>query len=157
MLRSDRRIIQPGIRGHVRRNLIHDTFSGKQHPLQAQRLCDFSEDFPIGFGLAGFCDKIKLGDKLDVVFEIIIKQLLRSATSILANYIEAASASSRRDFINFFTYSLKSANESKVWLTLLRDLNVGDQQELCWLLEELVEISKIFATSIITLKGKKKF
>ncbi|MDI6778231.1 MAG: four helix bundle protein [Patescibacteria group bacterium] len=93
----------------------------------------------------------------DIVFEIIIKQLLRSATSVLANYIEATSASSRRDFINFFTHSLKSANESKVWLTLLRDLKVGNPNELSWLINELVEISKIFATSIITLKGKKKF
>jgi four helix bundle protein len=93
----------------------------------------------------------------DVVFEVIVKQLLRSATSILSNYIEATSASSRKDFINFFTHSLKSANESKVWLTLLRDLKAGDQKELSWLINELVEISKIFASSIIALKGKKKF
>jgi len=55
------------------------------------------------------------------VVDIIIKQLIRSGTSILANYIEANSASSRKDFINFFTHSLKSSNESKVWITLLRD------------------------------------
>ena len=79
----------------------------------------------------------------------------RSGTSILANYIEANSASSRRDFINFFTHALKSANESKVWLCLLRDTDKGDQKELGWLLKELIEISNIIASSILTLKGKK--
>jgi four helix bundle protein len=80
---------------------------------------------------------------------------LRSITSILANYIEANAASSRKDFINFFTYSLKSSNESKVWFALLRDTNKGDKREIEYLLKELIEISKILATSILTLKGKK--
>lgn len=71
---------------------------------------------------------IKFIDKLpkDSVCAVMGKQLLRSGTSALANYIEANSASSRKDFINFFTYALKSANESKVWLALLRDTNKGD-------------------------------
>jgi len=100
---------------------------------------------------------IKFIDRLpkDSVCNVMGKQLLRSGTSILANYIEANSASSKKDFINFFTYALKSANESKVWLTLLRDTNKGNQNELKWLLDELIEIANIIATSIITLKGKK--
>lgn len=79
---------------------------------------------------------IKFIDKLprDSVCNVIGKQLLRSGTSILANYIEANSTSSKKDFINFFTHALKSANESKVWLALLRDTNKGDQNELtCFL------------------------
>ena len=100
---------------------------------------------------------IKFIDKLpkDSVCQIIAKQLLRSGTSILANYIEANSASSKKDFINFFTHSLKSANESKVWLCLLRDTNKGDKKELEWLLNELIEIANVLASSILTLKGKK--
>jgi len=100
---------------------------------------------------------IKFIDKLpkSSVCDVIGKQLLRSGTSILSNYIEANSASSKKDFINFYTYSLKSSNESKVWLCLLRDLGKGDQKELNWLLKELIEISNIFASSILTLKGKK--
>ena len=89
------------------------------------------------------------------VNDVMGKQLLRSGTSILANYVEANSASSKKDFINFFTHSLKSSNESKVWLTLLRDTNNGDKKELKWLLGELVEISNVIASSILTLKGKK--
>lgn len=82
-------------------------------------------------------------------------QLLRSGTSILANYAEAKSSSSRKDYVNFFSYSLKSANESLVWLSLLRDTSNGDKNELDWFLNELEEISKIFASSILTLKGKR--
>jgi four helix bundle protein len=100
---------------------------------------------------------IKFIDKLPKrsVNDVIGKQLLRSGTSILANYIEANSASSKKDFINFFTHSLKSSNESKVWLSILRDLKFGDQKELQFLLTELIEISNIIASSILTLKGKK--
>ena len=83
------------------------------------------------------------------------KQLIRSGTSILANYIEAASASSKRDFINFFNYSLKSANESRVWLALLRDASRVDKKEVEILLKELGEIANILASSIITFKSKK--
>jgi len=100
---------------------------------------------------------IKFIDKLpkDSVCQVIGKQLLRSGTSILANYIEANSASSKKDFINFFTHSLKSANESKVWLCLLRDTNKGNTNENEQILKELIEIANIIASSILTLKGKK--
>ncbi len=100
---------------------------------------------------------IKFIDKLpkDSVCDIMGKQLLRSGTSVLANYIEANSASSKKDFINFFTHSLKSANESKVWLALLRDTGKGHEEKLNWLLKELTEIANILASSILTLKGKK--
>lgn len=53
------------------------------------------------------------------VYWVISDQLLRSATSIGANIIEAKSASSRRDFIKFYEISLKSANETIYWLGLL--------------------------------------
>ncbi|MBU1246441.1 four helix bundle protein [Patescibacteria group bacterium] len=100
---------------------------------------------------------IKFIDKLpkDSVCNVMGKQLLKSGTSILANYVEANSASSKKNFINFFTHSLKSANESKVWLALLRDTKKGNLTELKWLLEELTETANILASSLLTLKGKK--
>ncbi len=91
----------------------------------------------------------------DSVCAVMGKQLLRSGTSVLANYIEANSASSRKDFTNFFTHSLKSANESKVWLALLRDTKKGNVREIEWLLKEISEISNVIASGIITLKGKR--
>lgn len=82
-------------------------------------------------------------------------QLLRSGTSILGNYIEGQAASSKKDFINFFNHSLKSANESKLWFALLRDSKRAKPHHINWFLEELNEISNIFASSILTLKGKR--
>lgn len=86
---------------------------------------------------------------------VMCTQLLRSSTSVLANYVEAQSASSKRDFVNFFTHSLKSANESKVWLTLLKDTGKGDKKAVDALLGELTEVANILADSILTMKGKR--
>jgi four helix bundle protein len=82
-------------------------------------------------------------------------QLLRSGTSVIGNYIEAQSASSKKDYTNYFTTSLKSANESKLWLSLLKDTGRLQADSFERLLNELSEISNIFASSILTLKGKK--
>lgn len=100
---------------------------------------------------------IKYIDNLpkDSIRSVMGKQLLRSGTSVLANYVEANSASSKKDFINFFTYALKSSNESKVWLNLLLDSKKGSLDELGLLLKELIEISNVLASSIPTLKGKR--
>lgn len=81
-------------------------------------------------------------------------QLIRSGTSIGANYVEAIAGSSKKDFTNFLSHSLKSANESKFWLALLRDTGKGDKDEINGLLKELIEIANILASSIRTLKGK---
>jgi len=86
---------------------------------------------------------------------VIGDQLMRSGTSIGANYFEAKAASSKNDFINFFNHSLKSANESKFWLEILIDVKECNVQEAHKLLKEVTEISNIFASSILTLKGKK--
>jgi len=102
---------------------------------------------------------IKLIDGLDSrdrVARIVGDQLLRSGTSILANYIEGGSASSKREFTNFFNISLKSANESKMWICLLRDTRRISSDKGEWFLKELEEIANIFASSILTLKGKRK-
>ena len=100
---------------------------------------------------------IKLIEKLpkDRVCFILGDQLLRSGTSILSNYIEGQAASSKKDFIKYFEVSLKSINESKVWIALLRDAGKIKKDEAQWFLDELNEFGNIFASSILTLKGKK--
>ena len=82
-------------------------------------------------------------------------QLLRSGTSILGNYVEGQSASSKKYFTNYFNTSLKSTNESKLWFALLRDSKRVQSKEVDWFLKELEEIGKILASSILTLKGKR--
>jgi four helix bundle protein len=93
----------------------------------------------------------------DPVCSELKRQLTKSGTSVGANYFEAQSGSSRRDYTKFFEYSLKSANESRFWLAILRDSGfVGDDlaEECKQLLQESKELANIFASSIITLKGK---
>ncbi len=86
----------------------------------------------------------------------LIDQLLRSATSIGANLIEARAAHSRRDFIKFYEIALKSSNETKYWLCLLRDGFDVDREEAKALLNEADEISKIIATIVTKLKKSRR-
>lgn len=105
-------------------------------------------------------DVIKFIDNLnkkDFSIQILSKQLLRSATSIGANIIEAQAGSTKKDFTNFFSYALKSANETKFWLGLFRDSHKADKTEVNRLLQETNELANILASSILTLKGKNKF
>ena len=83
-------------------------------------------------------------------------QLLRSATSIGANIIEAKSASSKKDFIKYYDIALKSANETSYWLGLLRDALDVDGDKIKNLLNETDELSRIIAASLITMKNKNK-
>lgn len=87
-------------------------------------------------------------------FWIITDQLIRAATSIGANIIEAKSSSSRRDYIKFFQIALKSANETEYWLILVKEL-IPDKQKVNRLIAELNEIACIIGSSLLTLKGKK--
>lgn len=101
--------------------------------------------------LVGFIEHLPKNSSSDIMG----KQLLRSGTSVIANYTEASAASSRRDFINFFTHSLKSANETKLWLALLRDTRQATESRVSLLLAEITEIANILGSSILTLKKKK--
>lgn len=80
----------------------------------------------------------------------IVDQLIRSSTSIGANVIEAKSSSSKRDYLKFFEIALKSANETKYWLIVIKEYNPNYSQESDRLLKEADEISKIIFTFYIT-------
>jgi len=90
----------------------------------------------------------------DYITQTLSKQLIRSATSIGANIIEAQAASSKRDFSNFLSYALKSSNETKFWLGLLREAR-NQKVQIGPLLQEVSELSNMLGASIITLKGKR--
>ena len=92
------------------------------------------------------------------VIREIKSQLTRSGTSMGANYFEAKGASSKKDYINYYAISLKSANESLFWLAVLKDggLVPKELKEECeYLIKETKEIANIFASSILTMKGKR--
>ena len=102
--------------------------------------------------LVGLIDTL---DKKDMSSQVIAKQLIRSATSIGANIIEAQAGSSKKDFAKFMNYALKSANETKFWLALLRDAGKAKSEDCNKILKESVEIANILGASMLTLKGKR--
>lgn len=89
------------------------------------------------------------------IYQTIGQQLLRSSASIGANIIEAQAASSRKEFMNFMNYALKSANETKYWLCLLRDGLKVKPESVAILLSEADELSKILGASMLRLKGRR--
>lgn len=102
---------------------------------------------------------IKLVEFLDgkgLSSQILARQIMRSGTSIGANIVEAQAGRTRRDFTNFICHALKSANETRFWLGLIRDSGKFTGREINLLLKETNELCKILSSSILTLKGKKK-
>jgi four helix bundle protein len=92
------------------------------------------------------------GRKWDSLSVVLVRQLMRSALSIGANVIEAKYSSSRNEFKRYYEIALKSANESKYWMCLLRDgFEVNDEQWIN-LLKEADALSKIIASSVLKLK-----
>lgn len=90
----------------------------------------------------------------NTVTRIISNQLLRSATSIGANLVEAGSSSSRLEFKKFHEIALRSANETKYWLELLRDSNLISTETVDKLLNEVNELANMIASGILKLKYK---
>ena len=87
-----------------------------------------------------------------VVAQVLGKQVLRSGTSVGANYREASRARSKAEFIAKMDDCLKELGESEYWLDLLSEENVVAPAKLAPLLEETRELIAIFVTSIKTAR-----
>jgi four helix bundle protein len=90
--------------------------------------------------------------RFENTFSSLFTQLVRSATSIGANVIEGKSGSSKKDWKNFYVIALKSANETKYRLCLIRDTMEVSKAKLNEMIIEANEISKIIASIIIKSK-----
>jgi four helix bundle protein len=88
--------------------------------------------------------------------EVIGKQLLRSATSVGANYRAACRAKSPSDMIAKLAIVEEEADESMYWIELLIELNLIASARLANLLDELNEIVAITVSSIKTLRTRKQ-
>jgi four helix bundle protein len=82
---------------------------------------------------------------------IIIRQLIRSASSIGANYTEANNSSSRLDFRNKIFIAKKEASETRYWLKLLSKTNT--QINADELIDEVSQLIFIFQSIVSTLKS----
>jgi len=87
--------------------------------------------------------------------QILINQLVRSATSIGANYSEADEAVSNRDFVNKLAIAKKEAKETKYWLHLLAKTIPNKIEVARSLWQEANELTKILASIINNSKSRK--
>lgn len=75
----------------------------------------------------------------------LVSQLVRSATSIGANYMEANEASSKKDFKSKISICRKEANETKHWLRMLAHANSAQKATCKNLWKEAHELTLIFS------------
>ena len=87
-----------------------------------------------------FCRDIKP----DVITIPLISQLIRSATSIGANYMEANAASSKKDFRNKISICKKEAQETRHWLRMIAEASPSHTEEARKLWKECQELVMIF-------------
>lgn len=83
--------------------------------------------------------------KQDEINRVLVRQAIRSGTSIGANYMEANHASSSKDFKNKISISRKEANETKHWLRMIARANIDRNEECKKLWQEAHELSLIFS------------
>lgn len=84
----------------------------------------------------------------DQTNRILTSQLIRSATSIGANYMEADGAESKKDFKHKLAISKKEAKETKHWLRMLARVNPDFSPKCKELWQEANELVLIFSTII---------
>ena len=87
--------------------------------------------------------------------QVLGKQLLRSGTSVAANYREASRARSNAEFIAKIELCAQETDESILWLELLRDDCKISSPRLDWLLDESNQLISIFVTMSKNVKKKK--
>ncbi len=92
--------------------------------------------------------------KRDPIVLPLLTQLVRSATSIGANYMEANGASSPKDFANKIYICKKEALETKHWLRMLNGYYPEYAQQLKGHHQEAHEFTLIFHKIVTTLKSK---
>jgi four helix bundle protein len=81
------------------------------------------------------------------------RQLLKSGTSIGANYREANRAESKADFIHKLAIADREANGTVYWLELMTEAGIGNRSEVAKLLQEAGELLAIFTAAGRTSKG----
>jgi four helix bundle protein len=85
-----------------------------------------------------------------------LKQIVRSGTSIGANISESKFAQSEADFLTKMTISLKEANETKFWIKRLYAGGYLTEKEFDSIIKDNEEIISILVKITETMKGKLK-
>lgn len=96
------------------------------------------------------------GLKQDIISSPLISQIVRSATSIGANYMEANGASSKKDFRNKISICKKEAQETKHWLRMLAKHFPAQAEEMRKHWKEAHELTLIFQTVFASCSTSKE-
>jgi four helix bundle protein len=88
--------------------------------------------------------------------QILGRQLLRSGTSVGAQYREASRAKSNADFISKLEGSLQELEESEYWLELLVESGFCSEERLATIKSETGELKGIFVSIVRNTKAKSK-
>ena len=102
-----------------------------------------------GVSVIHFCNELPKSTSA----QVIAKQVLRSSTSVGANFVEAQATHSRQDFLNFLTIALKSANETIYWLKLLIEARIGNINREQALVRESQELANILGAILKKLRS----
>lgn len=86
--------------------------------------------------------------------DVLGRQVLRSGTSIGANYREALRASSRKHFVSTLEIVLREADETLYWLELIRESQMLKPTRLDDIIKECSELVAIFVVTIRTTKDR---
>ncbi len=91
----------------------------------------------------------------DIVGQTFARQLIRSGTSVAANYRATQRARSKAEFIAKMGIVLEEADETVFWLEMLIETNLVSPEKLEPLLKEANEVTSIIVTSIQTARKNK--
>src|SRR5947207_389703 len=99
---------------------------------------------------------IKLFNSLprNQIGKVIGTQLLRSGTSVGANYRSACRARSTAEFLSKLGIVLEEADETSYWLELVVDSGLVKQTRMQNIVQEVDELTAIFTRSILTAKTR---
>jgi four helix bundle protein len=87
--------------------------------------------------------------------QVIGRQLLRSGTSVGANYRAACRARSKAEFISKIGVVVEEADETVFWIDILGATAILSAEKLCVIAKEADELLAIFAASQLTAKGRR--
>jgi four helix bundle protein len=90
------------------------------------------------------------------VADVLMKQLLRSGTSVGANVEESRAGYSKDEFSYKMNIALKEARETHYWLRLIQQSGLAKPQQLDFLLDEAEQIKKILGSIVSKTRGKSK-
>jgi four helix bundle protein len=116
----------------------------RSHPVLAGALKERSLQFSVA--VVRLCRSARGG----VEARVIVAQLIRSATSVAANYRAACRSRSRREFIARIGVAIEECDETLLWLELLTRLNLIAVGRMTAILQEGNQLLAIFVVSKAT-------